>query len=115
MEIYKLQYKDKETAIADLIAKGVYIETEDGLSYGQGIQAVVEIGLIVEVEGTYDEEGNVITEPIYYDGYFYDVMSEQKIDFGTNEIFPVNCIHAFAGYNTNADGELPNLLFLADE
>jgi hypothetical protein len=115
MNIYKLNYLDKETAIADLIAKGVYIETEEGLSYGQGIQAVVEIGLIVEVEGTYDSDFNVITEPIYYDGYFYDVMSEQKIDFGTNEIFPVNCIHAFAGYNTNADGELPNLLFLADE
>jgi hypothetical protein len=110
MEIYKLQYKDKETAIADLIAKGVYIETEEGLSYGQGIQAVVEIGLIVQVEGTYDEDGNVITEPIYYDGYFYDVMSEQKIDFGANEIFPVNCIHAFAGYNTNAEGEVTEVL-----
>jgi hypothetical protein len=109
MNIYKLQYKDKETAIADLIAKGVYIETEEGLSYGQGIQAVVEIGLIVEVEGTYDEEGNVITEPIYYDGVFYDVMSEQKIDF-ENEIFPVNCIHAFAGYNTNAEGEVTEVL-----
>ena len=109
MNIAKLQYKDKETAIADLIAKGVYIETEEGLSYGQGIQAVVEIGLIVQVEGTYDEDGNVITEPIYYDGYFYDVMSEQKIDFGTNEIFPVNCIHAFAGYNTNAEGEVNTL------
>jgi hypothetical protein len=115
MNIAKLQYKDKETAIADLIGKGVYIETEEGLSYGQGVQAVVEIGLIVEVEGTYDEDFNVITEPIYYDGYFYDVMSEQKIGFGTNEIFPVNCIHAFAGYNTNADGELPNLLFLTNE
>jgi hypothetical protein len=114
MEIYKLQYKDKETAIADLIDKGVYIETEEGLSYGKGIQAVVEIGLIVQVEGTYDEEGNVITEPIYYDGYFYDVMSEQKIDFGTNEIFPVNCIHAFAGYNTNAEGEVTEVL-LSDE
>jgi hypothetical protein len=110
MEIYKLQYKDKETAIADLIAKGVYIETEEGLSYGQGIQAIVEIGLIVQVEGTYDSDFNVITEPIYYDGYFYDVMSEQKIDFGTNEIFPVNCIHAFAGYNTNAEGEVTELL-----
>lgn len=109
MNIAKLQYKDKETAIADLIAKGVYIETEEGLSYGQGIQAVVEIGLIVQVEGTYDEDFNVITEPIYYDGYFYDVMSEQKIDF-ENEIFPVNCIHAFAGYNTNAEGEVTEVL-----
>jgi hypothetical protein len=110
MNIAKLQYKDKETAIADLIAKGVYIETEEGLSYGQGVQAVVEIGLIVQVEGTYDSDFNVITEPIYYDGYFYDVMSEQKIDFGTNEIFPVNCIHAFAGYNTNAEGEVTEVL-----
>jgi hypothetical protein len=114
MNIAKLQYKDKETAIADLIAKGVYIETEEGLSYGQGIQAIVEIGKIVEIEGTYDEEGNVITEPIYYDGYHYDVMSEQKIDFGANEIFPVNCVHAFAGYNTNAEGEV-NELLLDDE
>jgi hypothetical protein len=110
MNIAKLKYTDKETAIKDLIAKGVYIETEDGLSYGQGIQAIVEIGKIVQVEGTYDEDGNVITEPIYYDGYFYDVMSEQKIDFGTNEIFPVNCIHAFAGYNTNAEGEVTEVL-----
>ena len=104
MNIAKLQYKDKETALKDLIAKGVYIETEEGLSYGQGIQAVVEIGKIVQVEGTYDEE------PIYYDGYFYDVMSEQKIDFGANEIFPVNCVHAFAGYNTNAEGEVNEVL-----
>jgi len=37
MNIYKLNYTDKETAIADLIAKGVYIDTEDGLVYGQGI------------------------------------------------------------------------------
>lgn len=113
MEIYKLQYKDKKTAIADLIAKGVYKEVENldkeiTLAYGEGIQAVVEIGLIVQVEGTYDSEFNVITEPIYYDGYFYDVMSEQKIDF-ENEIFPVDCVHSFAGYNTNADGPV-NLL-----
>lgn len=115
MNIAKLKYTDKETAIADLLAKGVYIETENPdkeftLAYGQGIQAVVEIGLIVKVEGTYDDEGNVITEPIYYDGYFYDVMSEQEIDFGSAEIFPVNCIHAFAGYNTNAEGPVNFLL-----
>ena len=40
MKIYKLKYPNKETAIADLIAKGVYIED---LSYGQGTQAIVEI------------------------------------------------------------------------
>lgn len=97
MNIAKLKYKDKETSIADLIAKGVYIETEDGLIYGQGVQAVVEIGLIVLEDGTYDEEGNVITEPIYAEGYHYDVMSIDKIDFD-NAIEVNNPKHAFAGY-----------------
>ena len=40
IRIYKLKYTDKETGIADLIAKGVY--TED-LSFGNGIHAIVEI------------------------------------------------------------------------
>jgi hypothetical protein len=99
MEIYKLQYKDKETAIADLIAKGVYIETEKGLAYANGTQAVVYIGQIVKVQDTYDQDGNVITEPIYYDGVFYDVMTTDVIDFTSNEVFPVNCVHSFAGFN----------------
>jgi hypothetical protein len=101
MEIYKLQYKDKETAIADLIAKGVYIETEEGLYYGQGIQAIVEIGLIVEIEGTYDDAGNIITEPIFYDGYHYDIMCEQEIDFGVADVTDKikNPKHSFAGYH----------------
>ena len=106
MNIAKLKYKDKETAIADLIAKGVYIETEDGLAYANGTQAVVSIGQIVKVPGTYDEEGNVITEPIFYDGVFYDVMTTDVIDFTPNEVYPVDCVHSFAGYAQNADGPI---------
>jgi len=111
--IYKLNYTDKETAIADLLAKGVYVETTfqdvTSLSYGQGVQAVVEIGKIVKVQGTYDEDFNVITEPIYYDGYAYDVMCEQEIVF-ESEIFPVDCKHSFMGYAQNADGNIPETL-----
>ena len=51
MKIYKLKYPNKETAIADLKAKGVY--TED-LSFGNGIHAIVEIGSVVLTDGTYD-------------------------------------------------------------
>ena len=109
MNISKLNYTDKETAIADLLAKGVYVETTfqdvKSLSYGSGIQAVVEIGKIVEVPGTYDEDFNVITEPIYYDGYYYDVMCIQEIVF-ESEIFPVNCVHSFAGYAQDAYGSV---------
>ena len=89
--IYKLKYLNKETAMADLLAKKVYIETEEGLSYGSGIQAVVEIGIICLNQPT--EE----TPPIFADGYHYDIMSEQEIVF-KNEIVVNNPKHTFAGY-----------------
>jgi uncharacterized membrane protein YvbJ len=94
MNIYKLKYTNKETAIADLITKNV-IDLEG--NYQQGIQAVVEIGLITLQYGTYDNEGNVITEPIYEDGYHYDVMSDQEIEF-ESKIEVNNPKHTFAGY-----------------
>lgn len=92
--IYKLKYTNKETAIADLITKNV-IDLEG--NYQQGIQAVVEMGLITLQYGTYDNEGNVITEPIYADGYHYDVMSDQEIEF-ESKIEVNNPKHTFAGY-----------------
>ena len=102
MNIYKLKYTDKETAIADLLAKNVYVEIENYngdlvLAYGQGIHAIVEIGLIVLENGTYDDEGNEITAPVYADGYHFDVMSEQEIKF-ENAIDVNNPKHTFAGY-----------------
>jgi hypothetical protein len=107
MEIYKLQYKDKETALKDLIAKGVYKEVENLdkeiiLSYGQGIQAIVEIGLIVLENGTYDADFNEITAPIFADGYHFDVMSENEIVFD-NAIEVKNPKHTFAGYEVVSD------------
>ncbi len=84
MYIHKLNYLDTETAIADLIAKGVY---NDELEYTNGTQAVVFIGQILKSDET------------YYDGVFYDVMTTDIIDFTPNEVFPVNCVHSFAGFN----------------
>ena len=98
MNIYKLKYTDKETAIADFMSKGIYVQVDSELLYAQGIQAIVEIGLIVLTEGTYDDDFNEITAPIYADGYHYDVMAIQDIDFGTNEIIVNNPKHNFAGY-----------------
>ena len=97
MNIYKLKYTDRETAIADLISKNVYIETGEGLEYGTGIQAIVEIGLIMLTEPTFDVDGNLLTEAVYADGYHYDVMSEQEIVF-ENEIEVNNPKHMFAGH-----------------
>ena len=99
IRIYKLKYTDKETAIADLIAKGIYQEIEGEMLYADGIDAVVEVGLIIDQEATFDEQGNMLTEPTYRDGYHFDIMSEIEIDFGENEIFPNNPKHTFAGFN----------------
>lgn len=98
IQIYKLRYSDKETAIADLIAKRVYVETEEGLSYGEGVQAIVEIGQIIDKEPIFDADFNIIQEATYLDGYHFDVMSEIEIDFGVNSITPTNPKHSFAGY-----------------
>ena len=99
IKIYKLQYTDRETAIADLIAKGVYQEIEDEMLYADGIDAVVEVGLIIDQEATFDEQGNLLSAPTYIDGYHFDIMTEKEIDFGENETFPNHPKHSFAGIN----------------
>jgi hypothetical protein len=107
MNIFKLKYESEQQAIIDLKSKGVLVETEetDGniqLSYGEGIQAVVNIGKIVLENGTYDADFKEITAPVYADGYHYDVMSENEIVFD-NAIEVKNPKHTFAGYEVVSD------------
>ena len=100
--IYKLTYPNKDTALADLKAKGILIEV-DGIdgekheAYGNGVQAVVEIGLIMLTPPVM-EGMEIVTPPIYADGYHYDVMSSELYDFGANLVEPKNPKHAFAGH-----------------
>ena len=108
MNIYKLTYENKDTALADLKAKNILIEVEFNgekhEAYGNGVAAVVELGLIVL--DIVDEQ------PIYADGYHYDVMSSELYDFGANIVEPYNPIHAFAGHAVTEENE-PQ--FLGDE
>jgi hypothetical protein len=118
MNIFKLTYSDKAAAVADLYAKGILIEVEgiDGQkheAYGSGVQAVVEIGLIMLTPPVM-QEMEVVTEPIYADGYHYDVMSDNTYDFGSNLVEPKNPKHAFAGHSVKE--EFPyEPQFLTDE
>jgi hypothetical protein len=107
MNIYKLTYPNKEAAVADLYAKNILIETEgmDGEkheAYGNGVQAVVEIGLILLTPPVM-EGMEVIEEPIYAEGYHYDVMSTELYEFGSNLVEPKNPKHAFAGHATTEE------------
>jgi hypothetical protein len=98
MKAYKLKYENSESAMADFINKGIYINTNDGLVYGEGVCAVVSVGLITLTDGVYDNEGNEVTPPTYIDGYHYDVLSEIDFNFGDTEIFPKNPVHGFYGF-----------------
>ena len=104
MNIYKLRFTDKETAIADLKAKGLYIEIEESLGYGQGVHAIVDLGKIVINEPT--EE----IEPIFADGYHYDIMCEQDVDFGENSLIVNNPKHGFLGHDTNTNGPVEQIV-----
>ena len=100
--IYKLTYENKDKALADLKAKNILIEF-DGIdgekheAYGNGVQAVVELGLIMVTPPVMDGM-DIVTPPVYADGYHYDVMSENTYDFGSNLVEPKNPKHAFAGH-----------------
>lgn len=100
--IYKLTYENKDKALADLKAKGILVEVEgiDGEkheAYGNGVQAVVELGLIMVTPPVMDGM-DIVTPPVYADGYHYDVMSDNEYDFGSNLVEPKNPKHAFAGH-----------------
>ena len=104
MNIYKLQYDTKAQGNADLLAKGTYEVIEGEQVYRNGTQAIVYLGKIVEIPATYDKDGKELTPPIYYSGVFYDLMTTEEFDFGIHELFPVNCVHSFLGYEKNAEG-----------
>ena len=104
MNIYKLQYDTKAEGDADLLAKGTYEVIEGEQVYRNGTQAIVYLGKIVEIPATYDKDGKELTPPIYYAGVFYDLMTTEEFDFGIHELFPVDCVHSFLGYEKNAEG-----------
>jgi len=109
MNIYKLQYNTKAQADADFLDKGVTQVVEvEGQQYtknSSATQALVDLGKIVETPGTYDPDGHVITPPVYFDGVFYDIMTTEHIDFGTHALTPTKCLHGFAGYSIDANGD----------
>jgi hypothetical protein len=108
MYIYKTNFDSQLEGKVELINKGVWAEvTEEGVTsmqYINGTKAVVDIGKIVETPGTYGPDGHEITPPVYYDGWAYDIMSTDIIDFGANEVYPGDAaVHSFFGWPRGAE------------
>lgn len=111
--IYKLKYTDKVEAITHLKSVGVLEdvttyntttndEGEDitievvNTQYAPITEAVVYIGLIVDEQGEYNDQGEEITAPTFLNGYHVDVMTNKIVTFGSKEIFPTNEKHKFS-------------------
>ena len=93
-ETYKLVYPDKETAITDLKSKDILDEYGNRNSFPT--HNVVFVGKIVDVKGTYGEQGEVLTPPTFKEGYHVDVMDERlDLDFGEYRKFPTKEYHTF--------------------
>lgn len=96
--IYKLIYQDQDTAITDLLQKGVLINTNDlqgneVVTYAPTTHAVVHIGLIVDTPAVV-EDMEVITPATYLEGWHVDVMTDLVYNF-TTEVTPNNPKHTF--------------------
>ena len=103
MMIYKLKYSDRATAINDLIEKGVIDINENNTSI---THAVVEVGLIIDTPAVI-VDNEIVTPATYIDGYHFDIMVNNAIDFGTARMTPNTSVHSFLGFNTN-DYNKPN-------
>lgn len=96
MNIYKLIYQSKQEAIDHLLDLEVLIVDEDqNIQYSSNTKAVVHLGQLVDQPGEYDEEGNIITPPVYLQGYHVDVMTVDPVNFGDHEIQVNNPKHTF--------------------
>lgn len=97
MRIYKLKYTNRATAITDLIAKGVIDVNQNNTL---NTHSVVEIGLIVDTPAVI-VDNEIVTPATYIDGYHFDVMVNNEIDFGTARMTPTTSVHSFLGFETN--------------
>ena len=61
--------------------------------------SVVEVGYLVETKGTYDEEGNVITNPVMSTKIAVDILWNNEVDeaLEPNRIYPITPSHYIGG------------------
>ena len=107
MHIYKLVFDTEQQGKQVLIDNNVWEEvTEEGVTsmrYINGTKGVVNIGKVIDTAKTTDPE-----HPVYYDGWAYDVISTDELDFGSFEVYPAdNSAHQFYGYPRNAEVPKP--------
>ena len=104
MRIYKTVFPTEQEGKDYLFSIGVLVEDDGVIRFSENTASVVNIGKVVKIPATYDADGNELTPPIYYDGWAYDIMSSDTLDFGTYEVFPADeSAHSFLGWARDAE------------
>jgi hypothetical protein len=99
MQIYKTNFPTEKKGKDYLLNLGVLIEVDGQIVFLKNTAAVVNIGKVVDPTKTTDPEN-----PVYYDGWAYDIMSSDILDFGTYEVYPAeNAAHSFMGWAKDAE------------
>jgi len=98
MKIYKLSSlteKEAKDFICQICEIRKWVQYASNID--NGIHNCVYLGKLVKENAQYDEEGNVVTEPVYYDNYAFDIMAENiDIPDHITEEIPTNPAHSFA-------------------
>ena len=97
MNIYKTVFNTELQGENYLLNIGVLIDVDEETLFSENTASVVNIGRVVEVPAIYDEDGNILTQAVFYPGWAFDIMSSDILDFGTYEVYPVNASHSFLG------------------
>ena len=104
MNIYKTNFPTEQEGKDYLLSIGVLVETDNEIVFSKDTgQRLFISGKVVKIPATYDDEGNIITPAVYYDGYAIDVMSSLDLDFGAFMVYPIEAAHSFYGYPRNAE------------
>ena len=104
MQIYQTNFPTEQQGKDYLLNLGVIIEVDGEIVFAKNTAAVVYIGKVVKIPATYDDEGNILTPAVFWDGYAIDVMSSEILDFGTYEVYPGDeAAHSFYGWARNSE------------
>ena len=88
--IYKLKYTTIDECFMDLEAKGILVNGH------KTVESIVFIGTIID-KPKIVENGVVVSEATYLDGYHVDIMTDKEFNF-PNQIHPKNPKHTFYGH-----------------
>lgn len=94
MNIYRIKYATEETLKNALQVRGILDENNEPTDR---TIAIVYVGKLIDTPATLDEEGNILTEATYVEGYHCDLLLKDEEDFGDKLITPNTPHHTFYG------------------